>query len=803
MIDLKTLQKHGHLIPLEKAGKKPTIKEWQNPTKQTETEAQTRFMLGQGNIGLALDETTLVIDVDPRNGGSESYLRLITDYPGLEQPITVNTASGGYHSYCILPPGIKIRKSLKQYPGIDFLTKGSYVVAPPSNGLGQGWTLADTAQYPFPMIESDTLNRAFPPRNPFIKSDRGVEISAENLHDLLALIDIEKYHNNHDLWMTVMAACSYVCPAGARVFADWSSQDPTYAGDHDLTVYRYESFDHTGEDPITGKTLKWHLGKDCPKWFASQLSVADKVKFDPIKPEKELPTDRSYINDLYELNKYDSKGAEELWIEVATDPAVGQMELSMFRERMARKFHCSVKVLDSLLEAENEPGPTDLDSVQIPMQLAQRVIDSYGSGKVLSDSRQMYEYSKEQGHWVKFEKEDLYDIAYKIVFGSVGSLTAYGREINTTLVKNVWDMAASMIYHTDEGQFSTLDGKETKVVQINLTNGTLKLNRFNGWSLHPHNPDDYLRSVCPIEYNPEAPETPVWDKFIRETCAGKQAERLNRQIHCLIAEAASNSAANLRKSFFLHGDTATGKSVLTWLIGQILGNSNTASVPLSSFAAPFALEPFTKGLLANITSEMTAKGASEKVFKELSGGDPISVTRKYKKQIDFSNKATLIFAGNTLPRLYDTSNAVKDRICILPLVNTVPDKLRDRTLKFKLQQELEGILFKATQIFAEEYLKDTCTSIVDNEGLAAKLLDEWSRINDSTEAWLAERTRKAQRTTDRTTVAALYNDFKMWSQSAGMRFTVNRIEFESILKFKKYRGKTKNGIKTLSIELIK
>ena len=78
-----------------------------------------------------MSHTDVIIDVDPRNGGRGSYEQLCKDL-NLQFEPTVHTPSGGFHIYLTLPEPTRIRKSLKAYPGIDFLSKGQFVVIPPS-----------------------------------------------------------------------------------------------------------------------------------------------------------------------------------------------------------------------------------------------------------------------------------------------------------------------------------------------------------------------------------------------------------------------------------------------------------------------------------------------------------------------------------------------------------------------------------------------------------------------------------------------------------------------------------------------
>lgn len=83
------------------------------------------FFVPNGNFGVQLSASILVVDIDPRNGGRESFEKLKKFLP---RTLTVVTGSGGWHLYYKKPEGIKIRKNLKEYKGIDFISSGGYVV---------------------------------------------------------------------------------------------------------------------------------------------------------------------------------------------------------------------------------------------------------------------------------------------------------------------------------------------------------------------------------------------------------------------------------------------------------------------------------------------------------------------------------------------------------------------------------------------------------------------------------------------------------------------------------------------------
>lgn len=86
------------------------------------------------NYGIVLSDDILIVDVDPRNfpKGRNSLKELRRDLmPGKIETYFVRTGSGGAHIYFKKPKG-PVKKNLPQYPGIDFLTYGRYVVGPGS-----------------------------------------------------------------------------------------------------------------------------------------------------------------------------------------------------------------------------------------------------------------------------------------------------------------------------------------------------------------------------------------------------------------------------------------------------------------------------------------------------------------------------------------------------------------------------------------------------------------------------------------------------------------------------------------------
>ena len=85
------------------------------------------------NIGIATGERSnlFVIDIDPRHGGSDTFLELQKENGPIPQTIIVGTGGGGFQFYFQHVPGLASGAG-RIGQGIDHRGEGGYVVAPPS-----------------------------------------------------------------------------------------------------------------------------------------------------------------------------------------------------------------------------------------------------------------------------------------------------------------------------------------------------------------------------------------------------------------------------------------------------------------------------------------------------------------------------------------------------------------------------------------------------------------------------------------------------------------------------------------------
>ena len=111
--------------------KHPKASNWQNTPHWSDEQLEAMETYGQLSQGFGvLVDDHLIIDIDPRNGGFESYAMLVEDLNiDFEHGsnFVVETGGGGKHIYFSRDPECALVGHLPNYPGIDFKSSGFVV----------------------------------------------------------------------------------------------------------------------------------------------------------------------------------------------------------------------------------------------------------------------------------------------------------------------------------------------------------------------------------------------------------------------------------------------------------------------------------------------------------------------------------------------------------------------------------------------------------------------------------------------------------------------------------------------------
>ena len=155
------------VFPLAQGGKEPErAMGWQ--TRATNDPAKvaglwTGVIVGNDqpfNIGVALDDDVLVIDIDVRDGrrGRESLALLEAIYDPLPATYRVQTASGGDHHYFRVPKGLSFAKELQT--NVDLKTLGGFVLGPRSVIDGKRYAVVSGSPDALAVLPADWIEHA-------------------------------------------------------------------------------------------------------------------------------------------------------------------------------------------------------------------------------------------------------------------------------------------------------------------------------------------------------------------------------------------------------------------------------------------------------------------------------------------------------------------------------------------------------------------------------------------------------------------------------------------------------------------
>jgi hypothetical protein len=222
----------------------------------------------------------IVVDVDARNGGVESYERLIEDVPEIAGAgLIVETGSGGgsRHLYFKCDEGLALIQHHPDYPGIDFKSSG-FVVGPSSKHVsGNTYKILHGSPDDIDRAPEAMINGLSKPQKYRADIDGAtVDVSYSDLEDMLSYInpDVE-----HEIWLRCgMAVHHATMGTGFDVWDKWSAKGSKYPT-RDTLGKRWHSFGKS-LNPVTLGTLIH---------YAEQAGWKQPVTFEPnelIEPEE-------------------------------------------------------------------------------------------------------------------------------------------------------------------------------------------------------------------------------------------------------------------------------------------------------------------------------------------------------------------------------------------------------------------------------------------------------------------------------------------------------------------------------------
>jgi putative DNA primase/helicase len=235
------------------------------------------------------------------------------------------------------------------------------------------------------------------------------------------------------------------------------------------------------------------------------------------------------------------------------------------------------------------------------------------------------------------------------------------------------------------------DELDTDPMLINVKNGTIDLRTG---SLRPHLPQDLITKLAPVEFDPSA-QAPRFMKFMKETL-------VDDELIAFVQRYLGYSLTGLteeRTLAVLYGVGKNGKSTLVELFQDLMGDYSSVANPnaimhqrFGDAVAQYQLAEL-KGVRFVSMSETKRGGElEESTVKQITGNDTISARSPYGKPFSYRPQFKLWLSTNHKPEIPDGSEAIWDRMRLIPFNQRFEGKNADPKLPQKLREELPGIL---------------------------------------------------------------------------------------------------------------
>jgi putative DNA primase/helicase len=294
---------------------------------------------------------------------------------------------------------------------------------------------------------------------------------------------------------------------------------------------------------------------------------------------------------------------------------------------------------------------------------------------------------------------------------------------------------------------------------------------------------DLITCRCGTQFEEEA-KCPTFDAFLIRVMGG-DADVIDF-LQRLVGYSLTGSTQEHRFAF-LYGNGANGKSTFLDIIMRMLGDYAVQVQPetLMSRRTNGGANNDLARLVGKrfVISNEVSEGAhlEENLIKQLVGGDVVTARYLFQEHFEFKPKLKLLFAGNHYPIIKGEDEGIWRRAMLVPFVQTIPERERDKQLGYKLSQELPGILNWA--------IRGCLAWQRDGLKLPAAVRDATSRYREEMDLlkhWIDERCEVNPSSTCNATV--LYGDYKLWCETSAIK-PLSRMVFARKMKDRGYQTK--------------
>jgi len=199
---------------------------------------------------------------------------------------------------------------------------------------------------------------------------------------------------------------------------------------------------------------------------------------------------------------------------------------------------------------------------------------------------------------------------------------------------------------------------------------------------------------------------PIWDKALTKLFAHIEDPSERTQVITLVEEWMGttlyrhNRPRALSKCLFLYGERRTGKSTILDVPRQIFGEKLATAIDLQELSG-FGAEALMNKAVWLSDEIKVGTVMNDSVIKRVITNEPLSIKVKFEKPFEGRLNLTVGLAGNSLPKIDDTSDAVYDRMIFVPMDTVIDASDENQKLKDQLASELPAILRRMVDRLAD------------------------------------------------------------------------------------------------------
>jgi len=237
----------------------------------------------------------------------------------------------------------------------------------------------------------------------------------------------------------------------------------------------------------------------------------------------------------------------------------------------------------------------------------------------------------------------------------------------------------------------TVEDDETRISDqyINMRNGLYNLTTRQ---LEAHRPDLYATYQLDFEYDYLA-TCPLWERFLDQVMVTPDGKP-DLELKWALQEAfyySLTASTEHRLSFWLVGPTGTGKSTVLNVLLMLAGDSHVP-IDLETLATnTYQMADVAGKRVVTFTEPDARVPLADGAYKKLVSKDSVPARQIHGRPFSFVPICKVWGAMNKMPRVWDRSGAVFDRILIFPMTYIIPKAKRDGDIEAKFREELPGI----------------------------------------------------------------------------------------------------------------